>query len=525
MTTIKYDQEVRDLIMAGVDELANAVKVTLGPKGRNVIISKIGLDPKVTKDGVSVAKEIELDCPIKNMGATLVKRVAEKSNNKAGDGTTTATVLTQAILKEGMKLVAAGYDPIQIKKGIDFATEKIVESLNKMAVPVKYNSERIHQIASVSANNDTEIGSIVSEAFNLVGEDGGVSVEEGAGFKTVVQRVDGLQFDRGLLSTYFSTSPDKAEVSLQNPLILVVDGKLTTTEQATAIITPIVALGRPLVVLAEDITGNALSTLILNKMRGNHQIAAVKTPGFGEFRKDLTKDIASIIGAQVVPVDMVEDITAEYVDQLFGSASAVKIEQMSTVIMGGRRNEEDVRKRISEIEDKIKSKNITTFEVDKLKERKAKLGGGIAIIEAGAKSEIDMKEVKDRIDDAKEAVISALEEGIVVGGGCALLAARANTSMEVSENEDYEKGIDILFKSIEAPFRTICSNANVSADVKLEEVLYRPSGTGYNAKTDKYVNMMDEGIIDPKKVTRIAIESAASVAGTLLTTQCGIIES
>ena len=516
--------------MAGVDELANAVKVTLGPKGRNVIISKIGLDPKVTKDGVSVAKEIELECPIKNMGATLVKRVAEKSNDNAGDGTTTATVLTQAILKEGMKLVAAGYDPIQIKKGIDSATEYLVESLNKMAIPVKHDSDMIQQIASISANNDSKIGSIVAEAFKSVGENGAVSVEEGAGFETVVHRVDGLQFDRGLLSTFFSTSPDKAEVSLQNPLILVVDGKLTTTEEATAIITPVIALGKPLVVLAEDITGNALSTLILNKMRGGHQIAAVKTPGFGEFRKELTKDIASIIGAQVVPVDMVQDITAEYVDQLFGTASAVKIEQMSTVIMGGRRNEEEVEKRIGEIDAKIKENKITKFEIGKLEERKAKLGGGVAVIEVGAKSEIDMKEVKDRIDDAKEAVISALEEGVVIGGGTALLSARETMAKSLYIGTDYDKGVDILLKAIEAPLRTICENANVSADVVVNKVVKQHSihgggNFGYDAKRNEYHDMLVVGILDPKKVTRIALESAASVAGTLLTTQCAVIES
>ena len=526
MTTIKYNQEVRDAIMEGVNKLANAVKVTLGPKGRNVIIGKHGLDPKVTKDGVSVAKEIELKDMLENMGAVLVKRVAEKSNDSAGDGTSTATVLSQAILKEGMKLVAAGYDPLELQKGINYAAGRLVEQLNNAAVEVSHDSEMIKSIATVSANNDEEIGKIIAEAFASVGKDGAVSVEEGSGFETVVHKVDGLQFDRGLLSTYLSTSPEKAEVSMRNPLILIVQGKITTTEQATAIIQPVIKLGRGLIVMADDIVGDALSTLILNKMKGGHEIAAVKTPGFGGYRKDLSIDIASIIGAQVVPSDMIVDIADEHVDQLFGSASTVKIEQMSTVIMGGRRNEGIVEARIKTIDEAINNKKITTFEKDKLRERKAKLGGGVAIIEVGAKSELEMKEIKDRIDDAKEAVISAIEEGVVVGGGMALINAKNKATKQPwpDRGEEFGFGTNVLLKAIEPPFRTICENANVSADVKLEEVLSRPIGTGYNAKTDQYVEMMDEGVLDPKKVTRIALESAASVAGTLLTTECALIE-
>ncbi len=528
MKTVKYDQEVRDAIMAGVDELANAVKVTLGPKGRNVIIGKQGIDPIVTKDGVTVAKAIDgLDDPLMDMGAIIVKRVAEKSNDKAGDGTTTATVLTQAILKEGMKLVAAGYDPIQIQKGINLASDMIVDELNKMATPITFDSPLVEQIATVSANNDNKIGKLVADAFLQVGEDGAVSVEEGAGFKTVIHKVDGLQFDRGLISTYFSTTPDKVEASLQNPMIIVVDGKLTTTEEAMAIIEPVTSLGKPLMIIAEDIIGNALSTLILNKMRGGHQIAAVKAPGFGGYRSELIKDIAAIVGAQVVPADMVADITSEYVSQLFGTASVVKIEQMNTIIMGGDGNEKDIKNRIDMINDKMEDKVTTSYEIGKLKERKAKLGGGVAVIEVGAKSEIEMKELKDRIDDAKEAVISALEEGVVIGGGMALINARDlayEGEVDMDDNDSFEKGVDIVLKAIESPFRTICENAEVSADVKLDGVLSRPTGTGYNAKTDEYVEMMDAGILDPKKVTRIALESAASVAGTLLTTQCAITE-
>lgn len=509
--------------MSGVNQLADAVKVTLGPKGRNVIIDKQGIDPIITKDGVTVAKHIELSDRLENMGAVIVKRVAEKSNDKAGDGTTTATVLTQAILKEGMKLVSAGYDPIQMQRGINDAASSLVDELNKMAIPITFDSPMVEEIATVSANNDKKIGKLVAEAFLKVGSDGAVSVEEGAGFETVIHKVDGLQFDRGMLSTYFSTSPEKTEVSMQNPLILIVDGKLTTTEEAMAIIEPVTALGKPLIIIAEDVTGNALSTLILNKMRGGHQICAIKSPGFGEFRKDLIGDIAAIIGACTVTPEQVLEIESQYVEQLFGTASVVKVEQMNTVIMGGQGDPEEKRIRISEIDAKINGK-ITEFEVQKLEERKAKLGGGVAVIEVGAKSELEMKEIKDRIDDAKEAVISALEEGVVFGGGCALISSREKTILAVDENEDYEKGIDILFKAIEAPFRTICENANVSADVKLDGVLSRPTGTGYNAKDNTYVEMIDEGILDPKKVTRIALESAASVAGTLLTTQCAITE-
>lgn len=525
MVTIKYDQEVRSSVMSGVNKLADAVKVTLGPKGRNVLIGKIGLDPRVTKDGVSVAKEIVLEDPLENMGATLVKRVAEKSNDLSGDGTTTATVLTQAILQEGMKLVTAGCDPVEIQQGIMEGTSVLVEALNNIAIPVTFDSHMIEQIATVSANNNKEIGKLIAEAYASVGSDGAVSVESGSGFETIVHKVDGLQFDRGLLSTFFSTSPDKAEVSMQNPMILVVDGKLTTTEQAMALIGPITSLGKPLLVLAEDITGNALSTFILNKMRGGHSIAAVKTPGFGEFRKDMAKDIASIIGAQVVPESMVADILPEHVDQLFGTASVVKIELTNTVIMGGKRSEEDVLIRMIEIDAKLKENNITKFEAGKLNERKAKLGGGVAVIEVGAKSEVEMNELKDRFDDAKGAVDSALEEGVVLGGGVALLIARKQMKIIAQNNSDSNKGVVLLLKAIEAPFRTICSNAGVSPDVMLDGVLKRPTGTGYNAKTGKFVEMLDEGILDPKKVTRVALESAASVAGTLLTTQCALIEN
>jgi chaperonin GroEL len=528
MTDIKYKEEVRAGIKEGVDKLANAVKVTMGPRGLNVIIHRNnGQDPQVTKDGVTVAKEIELEDPLENIGATVVKRVAEKSNDSAGDGTTTATVLAQAILSEGLKLVAAGHNPVEIKRGIDKATYAIVEQLNKIAIPVKHGDKMIEQIATVSANNDPEIGKIVADAFNMVGQDGAVSVEEGAGFETVVNRVDGLQFDRGMASTFFSTSPEKAEVLMRNPMILVVDGKLTTTNQIMAVLGPVIKMGRPLLVIAEDITGDALSTLILNKLKGGHQLAAVKAPAFGKLRKDLTEDIATIIGAKVVPSDIVSEITTDYFDQLLGSATTVKIEAMSTVIMGGKRSEKEVLDRIADIDREIAENRVTKFEIDKLKERKAKLGGGVAIIEVGAKSEIEMKEKKDRVDDAKEAVISALEEGVVIGGGSALLMCK-HLKIKTIENTDEKIGVQIMMKAIEAPFKIICENASVNGELKMrmvkEQFAINGRNGGYDAKNDKVVNMLDAGILDPKKVTRIAIESAASVSGTLLTTACALIQ-
>ena len=524
MTDIKFDQEVRDGIKAGVDALANAVKVTLGPKGRNVIIHRLnGQDDKVTKDGVTVADAIELEGDLESIGANVVKRVAQKSNKNAGDGTTTATVLAQAILKEGLKLVSAGFNPLEIKKGIDKATNVIVEELNKTAIPVAYDSPMIEQIATISANNDPEIGKLVAEAFLSVGTDGAVSVEDGTGFETVWSKVDGMQFDRGLIAPYFSTSPEKIEVSMLNPLILVIEGKMTTKEQAVAVLTPIIELRRPLLIIAEDIIGDALSTLTLNKLKGGHQIAAVKTPGFGEYRKRLAEDIAVTIGANVVPEDMVIDIKKEYVDQLFGTCQAVKIDQANTVIMGGVPVDGEVEKRIKEIEIELTNKKITQFEKDKLNERKAKLGGGVAVIEVGAKSEIDMKELKDRVVDAKEAVISALEEGVVLGGGTALLNCK-DLKVNVLANTDEAIGVQLIKKAIEAPFRTICENANVSADVKIASVLKHKGRFGYDAKRDEFHDMLVVGILDPKKVTRIALESAASVAGTLLTTACAVIE-
>lgn len=525
MTKIKFNRDATEGLQAGVNKLADAVKVTLGPKGRNVIIFRENEDAHVTKDGVTVAQEINLaeDSRLEEMGANLVKRVAERSNDLAGDGTTTATVLTQAILNEGLKLVAAGYDPTELKKGMDIACDMLVEKLMESRIEISHDSEMVKHVATISANNDETVGAIVADAFLQVGNSGAVSVEAGSGFETTVHKVDGLQFDRGMMSTYFSTSPDKVESSMQNAMIFVVDGKLTTTEQAMAILQPVIKRGKPLLVMAEDISGNALSTLLMNKMRGGHNICAIKTPGFGDIRKEMALDIAAIVGAEVVPSDRVEDVTEEYVGQLFGSANAVKVEQMSTIIMGGAMSEEKIEQRLAVIEEARNKKGITDYVAKQLDLRKAKLGGGVVVIEVGARSEVEMKEIKDRMDDAKEAVSAALEEGVVIGGGIALVNAKKCLSLEKQNLTDVDRGMQIVMNAVTAPFEAICKNAGVSPDVKLNEVNIKGKGFGYNAKNDTIVEMIEAGIMDPAKVTRTALESAVSASGTLLTVSCALV--
>lgn len=523
MTEIKFDQEVRDKLLNGVKQLAEAVQVTLGPKGRNVIIASHNDDPHVTKDGVTVAKSVILDDSFENMGATIVKRVAEKSNSNAGDGTTTATVLTYAILKEGMKLVSAGHDPVEIKKGIDKATAAIVEELNSSAIKVGPESELIKQIASVSANNDSEIGELVAKAYASVGSDGAVSVEEGNGYNTKVNIVDGLQFDRGLLSSFFSSDPNKTEVTLTNPYILITDGKVESVDEVMAVLEPVAKQGRSLLIIGDDVTGQGLSTLVMNKMRGGMQLAAVKIPAFGPYKKTIARDIAAIVGGSVVPKDRLKDVEERFFDQLLGTANIVTINQHSTIIMGGDKNQESIDAIVSEIDRGIADNKVLKADKERLKIRRAKLKGGVAVIEVGAGSEVDMKEKKDRIDDAKEAVKSAIEEGVIIGGGMSLIAASERIIIELDNSSDEKYGVEIIKNAVKAPFKIICENAGVSGDVKLDGVLSRSLGTGYNAKTDQFVDMFDEGILDPKKVTRIAIESASSVAGTLITTMCGIV--
>jgi chaperonin GroEL len=519
MVNIKYEEEVREGIERGVNALANAVKVTLGPKGRNVIIDQIPpLDPKVTKDGVTVAKEIELEDPLENMGATLVKRVAESSNKLAGDGTTTATVLAQAILKEGIKLIKAGYNPLDIKKGIDKTVQAVVADLNDMAIPIKHDSKMVSDIARVSANNDAELGDMIGKAFAKVGENGAVSIEESSGFDTTIDLVDGLQFDRGLLSTFFSTNPEKVECSLRNPYILLVDGKMSSVEHILNILEPVAEAGRPLLVIAEDVSGAALSTLVMNKTRGNHALAAVKTPGFGPYRVELLHDIAAITGGTVVKPDVLDSIKG----YVLGQADIVSCSELTTVIMGGHKNPEMIKSRLESIALKEEEK-LTEYEAGKLAERKAKLTGGVAVINVGAKSEVEMKEKKDRVDDAKEAVISALEEGIVAGGGIALLQC-LHSEVDLDEGTDEYLGYKLIREAISAPFKTICENAGVSPEVKFNKVMQMQPNEGYDAKNDQYVDMLNAGIVDPKKVTRVALESAASVIGTILTTECALIQ-
>ena len=528
--SIKFnkDSELSKLLKEGIDELANAVKVTLGPKGRNVIIKKNdGTDPHITKDGVTVAKAVNgLGCPIKELGAEVVRRVSEKSNDLAGDGTTTATVLAQAIFSEGVKLVAAGYDPIQLKRGLDYATKRIVSEINDMAIPVDYNSGLIKSIATISANNDDDIGSVVADAFVSTGLDGAVSVVEGGGFDTKLNKVDGFQFDRGLISPFLSSSPDKTEVTLLNPLVIVVGGKLETKEQVFHVLANVSSSGRPILFMAEDITGDAMSTIVMNKLKGGLSIAGVKTPGFGEYRSQLAQDIAVMLGTHVIDPDEIKDLDETLVLDFMGKASSIKVEQMSTIIMGAGGDESRIKSRVEEMEELMLNPKLTDFELGKLKERKAKLCGGVAVIEVGATSEIEMKERKDRYDDAREAVVSAIEEGAVIGGGCALLRARESflKDPQPTRNVDFEKGVSLLLKAIEAPFRAICDNAGVSADVKLASVLMHEGNYGYNAKTNEFDDMVVKGILDPKKVTRVALESAASISGTLLTTSCAIIQ-
>lgn len=519
MSTINYDEKARDLLMRGVDKLANAVKVTLGPKGRNVIIKHATEEyPHVTKDGVTVAKSIHCDDPTENMGAMLIKKVAERSNDSAGDGTTTATILTQAILKEAIKATRSGYDVTQLKNELQNECNYIVEYIKKQSCQISDDWDRIREVATISANNDEHIGGVIADAFKSVGKDGAVSIEYGSGFETVVTKVDGLQFDRGMIAPYFSSHPEKIETIQSDPYILVFDSKLTTTDQATKILELTIPTGKPLLVIAEDVSGDALSTLSLNKLKGGHNICVVKTPGFGDYRKDLALDIVVLTGGQLIPVDRIDEIkSVEDLDMVAGKAKNVKIEQDSTIIMDGKGDPDKIKKRVHQIETKSVA---TEFEEKILKIRKAKLTGGVVVIGVGANSEVDMKEKKDRFDDAKEAVISAIEEGVVVGGGSCFVNYAWNTPME----ENPPLGKQILFQAIQEPFRTICRNSGVSHEVKLEGVISRPLGTGYDAKIDEYVEMIDAGIIDPAKVTRVAIQSAVSVASTILTTSCSVIE-
>lgn len=519
---IKFDIEARDGLKRGVDALANAVKVTLGPKGRNVIIGKSFGGPSVTKDGVSVAKEVELADTLENMGAQMVKEVASKTNDLAGDGTTTATVLAQAIVKEGLKNVAAGANPMDLKRGIDKSVEAIVADLGKQAKEVGSSSEKIKQVASISANNDEIIGELIATAFGKVGKEGVITVEEAKGTDTYVDVVEGMQFDRGYLSPYFVTNAEKMEVELDHPYILLYDKKVSSLKELLPILEPAAQSGKPLLIIAEDVDGEALSTLVVNKLRGALKVAAVKAPGFGDRRKAMLEDIAVLTGGTVISEESgyaLENASLE----MLGTAEKISIDKDNTTLVNGAGNPEMIKNRVNQIKAQMET-TTSDYDREKLQERLAKLAGGVAVLYVGAASEVEMKEKKDRVDDALHATRAAVEEGIVAGGGVALLRAKSVLSKLKAENADEATGIQIVARAIESPLRTIVENAGLEGSVVVAKVAEGKGDFGYNAKTDEYVDMMKAGIIDPKKVTRVALENAASVAGMILTTECALVD-
>ena len=519
---IKFDIDARDGLKKGVDALANAVKVTLGPKGRNVIISKSFGAPTVTKDGVTVAKEVELPDALENMGAQMVKEVASKTNDLAGDGTTTATVLAQAIVREGLKNVAAGANPMDLKRGIDKSVKAIVNELAKQSQKVGDSIDKIRQVAAISANNDEAVGELIADAFKKVGKEGVITVEEAKGTDTYVDIVEGMQFDRGYLSPYFVTNSEKMIAELDNPFILLYDKKISTMKDLLPILEPVAQSGKSLLIIAEDIDGEALATLVVNKLRGALRIAAVKAPGFGDRRKAMLEDIAILTGGTVIAEERGFTLENATVDML-GRAERVAIDKDNTTIVNGAGKSEEIQARVGQIKAQIE---VTTSDYDKekLQERLAKLAGGVAVLYVGAPSEVEMKEKKDRVDDALHATRAAVEEGIVAGGGVALLRARNVLHKIKTENSDEVTGIQIVYRAVEAPLRTIVENAGGEGSVVIAKVLESRNSFGYNAKTEKYVDMFRAGIIDPKKVTRVALENAASVAGMILTPECSLVD-
>ena len=519
---IQFDIEAREGLKKGVDALANAVKVTLGPKGRNVIVGKSFGGPQVTKDGVTVAKEIELEDALENMGAQMVKEVASKTNDLAGDGTTTATILAQSIVNEGLKNVTAGANPMDLKRGVDKAVSTIVDELNKSAKTVGNSSEKIQQIASISANNDSAIGDLITEAFEKVGKEGVITVEEAKGTATYVDVVEGMQFDRGYLSPYFVTNSEKMEADLESPYILLYDKKISAMKDLLPVLEPVAQSGKPLLVIAEDVDGEALATLVVNKLRGALKIAAVKAPGFGDRRKAMLEDIAILTGGTVISEERGFNIENTTIDML-GSAERVTIDKDNTTIVNGSGNKKEIEARVGQIKSQIET-TTSDYDKEKLQERLAKLAGGVAVLYVGAASEVEMKEKKDRVDDALHATRAAVEEGIVAGGGVALIRARKQLDKIKAINDDELTGIQIISRALEAPLRTIVENAGGEGSVVVAKILDGKNGFGYDAKSDKYVDLFESGIIDPKKVTRVALENAASVAGMILTTECALVD-
>lgn len=516
-----FNTNARDRLKKGVDALADAVKVTLGPKGRNVIIDKKFGAPAITKDGVTVAKEIELSEPIENMGAQLVKEVASKTADNAGDGTTTATVLTQAIFGLGIKNVAAGANPMDLKRGIDKAVAAIIADLKANSKTIS-TSKEIQQVATVSANNDEEIGKMIANAMDKVGKDGVITVEEAKGTETEVRTVEGMQFDRGYLSPYFVTNTEKMEVELDRPFILIYDKKISSMKELLPVLEPVAQSGRPLLIISEDVDGEALATLVVNKIRGALKVAAVKAPGFGDRRKAMLEDIAVLTGGTVISEERgykLENATIDYL----GTAEKINIDKDNTTIVNGAGEKSGIEARINEIKAQIE-KTTSDYDREKLQERLAKLSGGVAILYIGAATEVEMKEKKDRVDDALHATRAAVQEGVVVGGGVALVRAASSLDKLKGANEDEDTGINIIRFAIESPLRTIVANAGGEGSVVINKIKENKGNFGYNARTDVYEDLFEAGVIDPTKVTRLALENAASIAALLLTTECVVAD-
>ncbi|MBS1760327.1 MAG: chaperonin GroEL [Bacteroidetes bacterium] len=519
---IFFELEARNRMKKGVDTLANAVKVTLGPKGRNVVIEKKFGAPQVTKDGVTVAKEIELEDPIENMGAQMVKEVASKTADIAGDGTTTATVLAQSIIGEGLKMVAAGSNPMDLKRGIDKAVAKIIEHLKGQSQTVGNDSNKIQQVAAISANNDAEIGKLIAEAMKKVGKEGVITVEEARGTETTVEVVEGMQFDRGYISPYFVTNSEKMEAELENPYILIYDKKISNMKDILHILEKVAQGGRPLLIIAEDLEGEALATLVVNKLRGTLKVAAVKAPGFGDRRKEMLQDIAVLTKGIVISEEQGYKLESADLTYL-GTASTVTIDKDNTTVVGGKGKKDDITARINQIKAQIE---VTTSDYDKekLQERLAKLSGGVAVLNVGAATEVEMKEKKDRVDDALHATRAAVEEGIVAGGGTAFIRAVESLDKFKGANEDETTGAAIVRRALEEPLRQIVANAGVEGSIVVNKVKEGKADFGFNARTEVYENMLKAGIIDPTKVARVALENAASIAGMLLTTECVVAD-
>jgi chaperonin GroEL len=518
-----FDIDARNKMKRGVDVLANAVKVTLGPKGRNVVLEKKFGAPTVTKDGVTVAKEIELEDPIENMGAQMVKEVASKTADIAGDGTTTATVLAQSIISEGLKMVAAGANPMDLKRGIDKAVSLVVENLRQQSQTVGSDSNKIQQVATISANNDETIGKLIAEAFGKVGKEGVITVEEAKGTDTTVDVVEGMQFDRGYISPYFVTNSEKMEAELQNPYILIYDKKISAMKDILHILEKVAQSGRPLLIISEDLEGEALATLVVNKLRGTLKVAAVKAPGFGDRRKEMLTDIAILTGGTVVSEELGHKLEGADLSTL-GQATSVTIDKDNTTVVGGKGNKDEIVGRVNQIKAQVEN-TTSDYDREKLQERLAKLSGGVAVLYVGAATEMEMKEKKDRVDDALHATRAAVEEGIVPGGGVAYIRAIESLEAKVKgQIEDEQTGMAIVRRALEEPLRILTANAGIDGSIVVQKVKEGKTDYGFNARTEVYENLFSAGVIDPTKVARVALENAASIAGMLLTTECVVAD-